>query len=885
MIEELIEESTLKILGEKRRVLAHRIDEKEESLSEHAEKTRTVLNYLIEENEKPIRTLYNSLSADNGLEVNYQEFLTILLRLGEFHDVGKFNPIFQREKLDNDDFADMEIPSGLELSSQHSFVSSIFYLLHLYRNYNLEENMPLLSLPFIVQGHHTRVKNIHEGEYGIVSLGQNEKFSNHLETFFYLCSLLEDYQDEDIQKDLNKLRDLYKKFFKALSSQSANLSFFYNYIYSLLIKADFISSSYSSKPLTELENDLEKFDDGIDSKLFSEMKEGFEEKQKEFEEKTDESTLNPVRKEMFTEAMGRLEEGLENDKSVFYLNMPTGGGKTHTALGLALSLIKQTENDRIIYSLPHTSLLEQNYGYLSDVLDVDTVNDIRTIYSQTDISPDLEEEYLEKVLTHDDFFNYPIICTTSVSLLNSIIKFGISDKYRFSSLANSVIILDEVQTFPAEYWPEFNYLLNELSEKLNSHIIIMSATVPSLERLKSTRNQDPKYQKDVHYLIKDTENYHKKFERNEIINGIKKINLSEKESLDKLTNYLEDVSWGNFEQNKNHGLIVLNTDERSREVYEELSKKFKNVDTFLLNSTVLPSIKKEIVKMISETYEGDELILVGTQSIEAGMDLSFNFVFRDLSTLESIEQVRGRCNRELEFEKGNVYLMEVKQGDKADSEKIYQDWRLEETEKILKETKMEYDIRDIEKYFDNYIQRINEEISKKIKLNATENINKWNKMKFEEKDNQQNEHKNVFQVDLMPENVNTFTFFVEIELDKSHFTEDELQHLSSLEKEENGYELMSDGKVDGGKILSIYRKELEEIESEYSERKILKKPFSSILSKFTFSSTVPVDQKEIEKHLEKEGPYYVIPNQLVEEDGLYSFEKGLNRKFFQKDDR
>ena len=44
-------------------------------------------------------------------------------------------------------------------------------------------------------------------------------------------------------------------------------------------------------------------------------------------------------------------------------------------------------------------------------------------------------------------------------------------------------------------------------------------------------------------------------------------------------------------------------------------------------------------------------VLVSTQSVEAGVDVSFHFVIRDFATLDSIEQIRGRCNRSRELNK------------------------------------------------------------------------------------------------------------------------------------------------------------------------------------------------------------------------------------------
>ncbi len=880
MFKDIIEEGKIQVDGNEKTILAHKDKEGDwkEPISEHIKKTKKVFDYIINR-DKVLEDLYLSLKKEYDITYEYHEFKEILLEMVEFHDIAKLNPKFQKERIGNDEFADMDIPTENHITGKHSLLSAIFFALHLAKKRNIDENPVLLFLPHVIHGHHTRLRSLFEedAETGVVSILENEKYSHLRPTLLYLFQKLPVEKDE-LENLLQRVINIFRlHFFSELDKKSSNLSILYNYLFSVLIKSDFIASSYSDSNVDQLEDELNKYYRRIDDETLAKMDENFKKKQEEYRDKKEENPLNPPRLEMYQEALDSFERGLKENKSVLYLQMPTGGGKTHTSLGLALQILNETETDRVIYSLPYISLLEQNYDYFKKVLNLPT-EEMRPIYSFSEVPKEEEEE----ILTYDDFFEYPVICTTNVSMLESIVKFDKSSKYRFGSLTNSVIILDEVQTLPVEYWPEFNYLLNEIAEKLNSYILVMSATVPSLEKLKMSREMDLSFDDECHYLISNPSKYFEEFERNKIVsNHIREIETSDPENMEDLIKYVLEVIMDEFNEDNNHGLIVVNTVGTSKNLYEKLKKEFdeREVETecLLLNSTILSTRKRNIVDKINDVRDDKRLILVSTQSVEAGLDVSFDFVMRDFSTLESIEQVRGRCNRNREIEEGHIYLTEIK-SDKSEASKVYPEWRLEETRKILDKSNYSYGFDDMEDYFESTIETINEEIKDNLGLTATENIECWNKMKFEETNSSRNKHKKVFHVDIIEENRNSYSFFIGTSLEKENFEEKEIEFL------ENKLDMNIDESIDGRRLMGLYKEKMMVDHQDYSKKKILKKRLSSIMSKFTVSGIIPTNETDLESTFEKVGPYFFISDHFIGEEShhVYSLEKGLNKEYFEE---
>ncbi|MCD7796496.1 MAG: DEAD/DEAH box helicase [Clostridiales bacterium] len=168
---------------------------------------------------------------------------------------------------------------------------------------------------------------------------------------------------------------------------------------------------------------------------------------------------------------------------IYRLNVPTGGGKTLSGLRFALEHLKAHNKKRIILVSPLLSILDQNAKEVRKALNNDDIilehhsNIIREKAHGDESDEDDRCNYLT------ESWNSPVIITTLVQLLNTMFSGKMSAVRRFHALANSVIVIDEVQTVPANMLSIFNSAVNFLQAVCGATVVMCSATQPILEKV------------------------------------------------------------------------------------------------------------------------------------------------------------------------------------------------------------------------------------------------------------------------------------------------------------------------------------------------------------------------------------------------------------------
>lgn len=354
---------------------------------------------------------------------------------------------------------------------------------------------------------------------------------------------------------------------------------------------------------------------------------------------------------------------------IYKLDVPTGGGKTLSAMRFALNHAKMHGKSRIIYVAPFISILEQNAVAYRELLAATEAENRYITNHYTDVvrissdDADLfdgEADVSRVTKAGTDNWASPIIFTTMVQLLLTITSSKKQSVRRLHNLADSVLIIDEYQALPVKSLSLFNRAVNTLSRYFNATIILCTATQPPFEEMITSNSGKTRVQKinfaDEPDLVKDYGS-EKAFKRVELIDA--RINKGKGGAYDMagLTHFVREKMAALPSL-----LVILNTRKAVRNLYKELSsgEHLADVKIYMLSNNMCPAHRNEIIERVKkELRAGVRILLVSTSLIEAGVDISFAGVVRTLAGLDVIVQSAGRCNRNGELEKGKVWIVET----------------------------------------------------------------------------------------------------------------------------------------------------------------------------------------------------------------------------------
>ena len=408
---------------------------------------------------------------------------------------------------------------------------------------------------------------------------------------------------------------------------------FVRMLYSSLVDADsldterhFEKEQYDARP--QLSLDVDVLLDALNHKLSSFSLE---------------SPLNKLRTEvrLYAQSLAAQPQGC------FSMTLPTGMGKTLCSLNWALHHAKvHTNIKRIVIVLPFLSIIDQTAKELKSIFkdhDVILEHHSNVIYEGKESE---EEEFYCKApkLLATENWDYPIVVTTTVQFFESLFSNHRSKCRKLHNLQDSIVIFDEIQTLPVHLAECTMKILNDMLHLCRCSILFCTATQPNFQ----TRADF----KGIDRIVPLVEN------PTAIFAATKRVEYYpiadyEVQSMDSIAQKVCEE--------KEPVLIVCNTKKKAKALFYSIKEK-GNMQVLHLSTNMCQKHRMAVIdKVKSKLKNGEKLILCSTQLIEAGVDMDFPIVFRELAPLESIIQSAGRCNREGKLEKGKVFLFQLEE--------------------------------------------------------------------------------------------------------------------------------------------------------------------------------------------------------------------------------
>lgn len=719
--------------------------------------------------------------------INHKDSLSkVAYLIGVSHDFGKATTFFQKRLDDRKERTE---------KARHSLLSSLlgYYIIkkHLCKINEIPDfqHLPIIAW-IVIKKHHGNIQNIiwnalRTEIYTLDELNKDlvqkqiedivENSLNEVRTIYE--KLLNDFNIQDFIEKIKNWKDLVREIKRDAGKLCGEetIKHFPNvlFFYSVLLDADKIDASETEIPLrTEDVNKIivdnyKKRKFGVSRKLISK-----------------------VREQAYEEVNSYLETIKPRKERILAINLPTGMGKTLTGLSFSLGLREKIVKEfgftpRIIYCLPFLSIIDQNSEVIEEVFKIGgnrsyvpsnlflKHHHLADIIYTTEKDGELDPiKDLNKSLILMEGWNSEIVITTFVQFFHSLITNRNRAARKFHNIVNSIIILDEVQSIPHKYWLLIKEFLSHLAEEFSCWIILMTATQPLIFE----------EGKEIKQLTKNREKYFKVFDR---VNFIFDLDDNGKFKVTEFDLFKNKILAEASKNTNTNLMVVLNTISSCKELYEFLKQKltkhyksypkidedgiciFPDLDLINLSTNILPSFR---LKRINRIKKKRRKIIITTQLVEAGVDISVDVIYRDMAPLDCIIQTAGRCNRNNEKTKGKVYVVLLKDENGRNFHSyIYARLLTEATEKIISEfrkkivSEKDFVIKATEKYYKLTKNRMSNNISRNI-LDNIRNLNFADVSEFK-----------------LIEKIPTISVFIEIDREAEKVRE-EVEKIFSFEK-------------------------------------------------------------------------------------------------------
>jgi len=416
--------------------------------------------------------------------------------------------------------------------------------------------------------------------------------------------------------------------------------------------------------------------------------------------------LNALRNQAREQAVENTAGLVEMQNAVGLITLPTGFGKTFTGLAAGLRACEMTGGN-LVYALPYTSILDQTASEIQRIFDVSVTDPLFTLHHHLSTTfSNLGERYTDADIgrsvgaLHAESWRSKLTLTTTVQLFESLAAPTGRQATKLPAIQDAIIILDEPQAIPERWWTIVVDLIRMLATEYDATVILMTATQPRLieygtDQLNSTT------------LVGDSREYVDFLDRNPRVEYIVDESVgNETQPIDYQTaadrlvastasgtdalaicntrdsaRELHTRTEGTLTAPEQGSVVkigeVLNREVREtdsspsveklrRLVVSEATNETKESDTILayLSGDIRPDDRQLIIDTLYDEDGGSEsllaskhqVVLISTSVVEAGVDISFDEVYRDIAPIPNIVQSGGRCNRSFGGSMGRVTI-------------------------------------------------------------------------------------------------------------------------------------------------------------------------------------------------------------------------------------
>jgi len=407
-----------------------------------------------------------------------------------------------------------------------------------------------------------------------------------------------------------------------------------------------------------------------------------------------------------------LQQYKENiNKNIYALALPTGLGKTLTSLRIALEACHNGKAKRIIYAAPYISILSQASNEIADATELE-------VLQHHHLSVLNEDEFDDKDILIMESWQAPVVTTTFNQLFRALFPKKAQDLIRLPAMQNAFVIIDEPQVIDSQVWNLFLAQIETAITIFNCQILFISATLPPFEfglqhhpyEIISTIEMPTRYSMNYSTAIQTESDLASSIAKLEVDNVCAVFNTVKDscEVFKKTRNALEQDGYkvyyidSLFDENRNlvkKSALLLNLNGLMTPIHKE----------FIINA-IGCEIKRAPKKFMN-------IIVISTQIIEAGVNLSFQGGLRALAIVPSHIQFAGRVNRHGGKRQGKITVVNFMRDGETDSRKWVYTSRAarEETDSIMEECKC-WDEKTSLNHLDDYYKKTFERNREQAKL-------------------------------------------------------------------------------------------------------------------------------------------------------------------------